>query len=114
MQAVFNLVIKFVDDMDRAVAFYRDTLGLTLKVASPQWSEFDTGAVTLALHPASAANPAGSSQLSFETSELEAVYAGREAAGLTFTAPPVANHGSLLSRVLDCDRAEIGLTRALP
>jgi predicted enzyme related to lactoylglutathione lyase len=114
MQAVFNLAIKFVDDMDRAVAFYRDTLGLTLRFGSPHWSEFDTGAVTLALHPESARNPAGSSQLSFTTPGLEAIYAGREAAGLTFTAPPADEHETLLSRILDSDGAEIGLTDARP
>jgi hypothetical protein len=29
--------------MDRAVSFYRDTLGLTLKFASPGRTEFATG-----------------------------------------------------------------------
>ena len=40
-----------VSDMDRAVAFYRDVLGLASKFASPYWSEFDAGnGVTIALH----------------------------------------------------------------
>jgi catechol 2,3-dioxygenase-like lactoylglutathione lyase family enzyme len=30
-----NYVIKFVADMDRAVNFYRDVLGLPLKFQSP-------------------------------------------------------------------------------
>jgi lactoylglutathione lyase len=46
-------VIKFVADMEKAVKFYRDTLGLPLKSQSPGWSEFVTGETTLALHPAS-------------------------------------------------------------
>jgi predicted enzyme related to lactoylglutathione lyase len=112
MQAVFTHAIKFVDDMDRAVAFYRDTLGLPLRFASPYWSEFDTGAVTLALHPASERNPAGSTQVGFTTADLEDVYARREAAGLTFTAPPVDEHGTLLSRLLDCEGVEISLSGA--
>jgi lactoylglutathione lyase len=112
MQAVFTHAIKFVEDMDRAVAFYRDALGLPLRFASPYWSEFDTGAVTLALHPASERNPAGSTQVGFTTADLAAVYAGREAAGLTFTAPPFDEHGTLLSRMLDCEGAEIGLSNA--
>lgn len=114
MQAVFTHAIKFVDDMDRAVAFYRDTIGLPLRYASPFWSEFDTGAVTFALHPASERNPAGSTQVGFTTPGLEEVYASREAAGLTFSAPPVDEHGTLLSRILDCDGAEIGLSGARP
>jgi hypothetical protein len=36
--------------MRRSVAFYRDTHGLGLKFESPAWSEFETGATTLALH----------------------------------------------------------------
>ncbi|HXQ17133.1 MAG TPA: VOC family protein [Caulobacteraceae bacterium] len=112
MQAVFTHAIKFVDDMDRAIAFYRDTLGLPLRFASPSWSEFDTGAVTLALHPASERNPAGSTQVGFTTPGLEAIYAGREATGLTFTAPPVNEHGTLLSRLLDSEGAEVGLSGA--
>ena len=36
-------VIKFVADMNRAVKFYRDVLGLPLKFESPGWSEFVTG-----------------------------------------------------------------------
>ena len=39
-----------VSDMSRSVAFYRDILGLPLKFQSPGWSEFQTGATTLALH----------------------------------------------------------------
>jgi lactoylglutathione lyase len=39
--------IKFVADMDKAVKFYRDVLGLTLKFESSGWSEFVTGETTL-------------------------------------------------------------------
>ena len=55
-----NYAIKFVSDMDTSVAFYRDTLGLSLRFQSPFWSEFDTGQTALGLHPASEENPAGS------------------------------------------------------
>lgn len=43
-----NYVIAFVGDMDRAVKFWRDVLGLPLKFESPAWSEFATGETTLA------------------------------------------------------------------
>ena len=58
-----NYAIEFVSDMDKAIAFYRDTLGLEPRFQSPFRSEFNTGETTLALHPASADNPAGSVQL---------------------------------------------------
>ena len=53
MELKLGYAIHFVADMDRAVSFYRDTLGLKLKFAAPGWTEFATGETTLALHPAS-------------------------------------------------------------
>ncbi len=112
MQATFSYAIKFVADMDKALAFYRDTFGLTVRFATPFWSEFETGPVTLALHPASEQHAAGSVQLGFTAPDLPAIYAAREAAGLTFTAPPVDEHGTLLSRILDCEGVEVSLSGA--
>jgi len=40
MAAKLMYVIKFVGDMDRAIKFYRDVLGLPLKFQSPGLSEF--------------------------------------------------------------------------
>jgi catechol 2,3-dioxygenase-like lactoylglutathione lyase family enzyme len=51
MQTQLRYVIKFVADMDKAVKFHRDVLGLTVKFELPGWSEFATGETTLALHP---------------------------------------------------------------
>ena len=51
-----NYVIVFVSDMSRAVSFYRDVIGLTLRFQSPAWTEFATEGATLALH-ASEASP---------------------------------------------------------
>jgi catechol 2,3-dioxygenase-like lactoylglutathione lyase family enzyme len=45
-----SYAIVFVSDMKRAVAFYRDTVGLPLKFETPQWTEFATEGATLALH----------------------------------------------------------------
>ena len=42
--------IAFVSDMQRAVAFYRDVIGLPLKFESDGWTEFATEGATLALH----------------------------------------------------------------
>jgi lactoylglutathione lyase len=112
LQARFSHAILFVADMDKAIAFYRDVMGVPLKFHSPFWSEFDTGAVTLALHPASDANPAGQVQLGFATADLPGVYAAREANGLTFSAPPVDEHGTLLSSIVDCEGAKVSLSGA--
>jgi predicted enzyme related to lactoylglutathione lyase len=99
-------VIKFVSDMDQAVAFHRDALGLPLKFASPEWSEFATGATTLALHAADERHPPGSCQVGFGSDDLDALYAEREARGIEFTMPPTDLHGQRIARILDSDGAE--------
>ncbi|HMG46342.1 MAG TPA: VOC family protein [Allosphingosinicella sp.] len=104
-----SYAIKYVSDMDRAVAFHRDVLGLTLKFASPFWSEFDTGATTLALHAASDEHPAGDVQLGFAADDLAAFYEAREANGVTFTQEPTPMHGQTIARFLDSEGAETSL-----
>jgi predicted enzyme related to lactoylglutathione lyase len=39
-----------VDDMDRARAFYRDTLGLAEKKVTEDWSEFDSNGLMIGLN----------------------------------------------------------------
>ena len=56
--------------MEAAVRFHRDTLGLPLKFQTPGWTEFETGDVTLALHAATAENPAGSVELGFGVDDM--------------------------------------------
>jgi lactoylglutathione lyase len=104
-----SYAIKYVGDMDKAVAFHRDILGLTLKFASPFWSEFDTGATVLALHAASDEHPAGNVQLGFAADDLAAFYAAREANGVTFTQEPREMHGQTIARFLDSEGAETSL-----
>jgi len=105
-----NYAIKFVSDMDAAVAFYRDTLGLPLAFESPFWSEFETGETRLALHPASDENPAGSVQLGLGTTDIDNFYAAAQAEGLVFTSLPTDVYGSKIARFRDLDGAEISVS----
>ena len=105
--------IRYVADMDEAVAFYRDVLGLELKFQSPFWSEFATGETTLALHSASPEHPAGSAQLSFGTDSLAEFYDRREELGITFTQPPTEMHGLHIARFRDVDGAETSISGAM-
>lgn len=109
MNTRLTYAIKFVDDMDAAVAFYRDQLGLALKFKSPQWTEFSTGETTLALHEATADKPAGSVELGFGVEDVEAFYREKSGAGLTFTQPPAEMHGTKIGRFIDCEGAECSL-----
>lgn len=42
--------VLWVQDMDRAIRFYRDSLGLVVQSESPHWTEFAFGDVIVALH----------------------------------------------------------------
>ncbi len=102
--------IEFVADMGKAVAFYRDTLGLKLRFESPEWSEFDTGGTTLALHPASAENPAGRVELGFNTGDIHAEHKALSARGVKFTMPPAKQEfGGTLARFLDSEGSRVSL-----
>jgi uncharacterized glyoxalase superfamily protein PhnB len=99
-------VIKFVGDMNKAVRFHRDMLGLTLKFESPGWSEFATGETTLALHPASDKNPAGKVELGFTVPDVEAFYQNMSAKGVLFSMPPKKqDFGGVLAQFVDSEGA---------
>lgn len=51
-----NYAIVFVSDMNQAVSFYRDVIGLPLRFESPGWTEFATDGATLALHASDASD----------------------------------------------------------
>ena len=99
-----SYVLKFVDDMGRAVKSHRDVLGLPLKFESPEWSEFSTGETTLALHRASAKNVAGSVELGFTVPDLHKFHADLSAKGVQFTMPPTKqDFGSELAQFVDSE-----------
>src|SRR5262249_41886623 len=105
-----SYALHFVADMNRAVAFYRDTIGLSLKFASPEWSEFATGETTLALHPASAENPAGTTHLGFNTADIGTVHRDLLAKGVKFTRVPTPEHGITLAEFVDSEGARCSLS----
>jgi predicted enzyme related to lactoylglutathione lyase len=102
--------IHFVADMERAVAFYRDTVGLALKFSSLEWSEFATGSTTLALHPASEENPAGTTHLGLHADDIAAAHKSLSATGVRFTQAPTPSHGIQLAELVDPDGARVSLS----
>ena len=104
-------VIKFVGDMDRAVAFHRDTLGLPLKFTSPGWSEFATGETTLGLHPASEKNPAGTVELGLGVPDLQKFYEEMSAKGIKFSMPPTKqDFGGMLASFVDSEGSQVSVS----
>ena len=110
MSTSLNYAIKYVSDMDMAVAFYSKQLGLKLRFQSPDWSEFETGTTTLALHNASDEHPAGSCQLGFVVPDIDNFYCDRMNDGVVFTSPPIPMHGQKIARFKDEDGAECSVS----
>jgi catechol 2,3-dioxygenase-like lactoylglutathione lyase family enzyme len=62
-----------VRDMNRALGFYRDVLGLQVSFGSPEWTELAWCDGTIALHvAASVEEHERESRLGFEVEELDA------------------------------------------
>jgi lactoylglutathione lyase len=102
--------IKYVADMDRAVTFHRDVLGLSLKFQSPEWSEFATGQTTLALHQATPDKKSGTVDLGFASDDLGTFYGRRDALGVEFMQPPTEMHGLHIAQLRDPDGAETSIS----
>ncbi|MCU1268345.1 MAG: putative glyoxalase/bleomycin resistance protein/dioxygenase [Acidobacteria bacterium] len=100
-QIDYTMII--VSDMDRSVEFYRDKLGIPLKFQSPDWTEFQTGATTLALHGggvrqehSASGDPskqAGTCSIGFNVEDLDKTFAELQAKGITFVMPPTQREG---------------------
>jgi lactoylglutathione lyase len=104
-------VIVYVADMDRAVRFYRDVIGLPLRLQSPGWSEFSTGETTLALHPASDKNPAGILKLGFTVPDIQGFHHVMSGKGVQFAMPPTRqDFGGVLAEFLDSEGAHISVS----
>lgn len=72
-----------VKDMAAMTAFYRDVLGLTVKVeAPPYWTSLDMNGIQIGLHGGASENPPHAGWLpSFTVSDLKAFRAHLEANG---------------------------------
>lgn len=82
-----DLVFYWVTDMDRAVGFYRDVLGLRLvREDGGTWAEFDAGGRRFALHSAGDGKPVapGGSTAVFSVEDLDQAKAALSARGVTF------------------------------
>ena len=109
MATTLAYAIKFVSNMGEAVRFHGEQLGLKLRFQSPEWSEFDTGPTTLALHLASADHPAGTCQLGFHVPDVVAFYADLTANGVAGEQAPTDLHGQKIAKMRDPDGAEFSV-----
>lgn len=122
-QIDYTMVI--VSDMARSVEFYADRLGIPLKFQSPDWTEFDTGTTTLALHgggiiPSNVAEDgkskyAGTCSIGFNVEDVEKTYSELKAKGVTFIMPPSQrdNEGIRLAVCVDPDGLPISFAQTI-
>ena len=122
-QLDYTMII--VSDMNRSVEFYADKIGLPLKFQSPDWTEFDTGTTTLALHgggiprPTVAGDPeaqyAGTCSIGFNVDDLEKTYEQLKARGINFVMPPTQrdNEGIRLAVCVDPDGLPVSFAQTI-
>jgi catechol 2,3-dioxygenase-like lactoylglutathione lyase family enzyme len=80
-----------VKNLERAVAFYRDTLGLPLRFAAGELAFFGAGAVTLAIRSFSDLGAGGDerrTELVFHVDDIESAYESLKARGVRFAREP--------------------------
>jgi predicted enzyme related to lactoylglutathione lyase len=81
MKVTKTYFMLFVDDMDRATAFYRDVFGLSGGFVSPEWSELTFGDATIAFHGGRGGSEQRPTGLGFEVDDVEGACAAVTAAG---------------------------------
>jgi predicted enzyme related to lactoylglutathione lyase len=68
-------VYYYVSDMDKAIQFYTETLGLPLKIRFDNyWAEVDAGPITIGLHPTEDGKKpkqGGGGTISFRVADIE-------------------------------------------
>jgi methylmalonyl-CoA/ethylmalonyl-CoA epimerase len=110
-----------VDDLDRAIGFYRDLLGLPLLfTAPPQMSFFQCGSVRLLVGVPPADQPRQRvPALYLQVSDIHAVYDDLGRRGVPFGGPPHVVHRTdtdelWLAEFLDPDGNQLALMANMP
>ncbi len=86
-----GVVMLGVQDLPRAVAFYRDTLGLAVRQEIPGFAFLDAGGVTLCLsQPLSRASEKipGATEVVFSVEDVRAAYDALRSRGIQFLQEP--------------------------
>jgi lactoylglutathione lyase len=117
--------ILFVSDLDRAVSFYREVIGIPLRFRAEAYAEFATEGAKFALFPRSElpaligchapANPVPwpQGEVAFFVDDVDEEHARLQAAGVAVLAAPTDRPwGERTLHVADPDRIVIELTRA--
>src|SRR5579862_5028568 len=72
MELSLKRIVLFTPDMKRLATFYRDVLGLKVRLDEPGYKEFDAGGCSIVLHKGSSRVGARPPKLSFWTADIAA------------------------------------------
>lgn len=98
--ATLDYVIVIVEDLERAVKFYRDCLGLSLRHRAPDYAQFATGSTRLGLYTRNAmsrtlgaplAEPSGDApgfEIGFKVGDVDKAFQELVAWGAAPAMPP--------------------------
>jgi len=112
-------LIVNVTDMVAATAFYRDRFGLPVLLQSPWWTELDTGATKVSLHPRVSPTDelrhnAQPIVVGFDVPSLEEVGEDLRERGLDFSGGPVEQRYGRFAEVTDPDGNVVLFRRSEP
>ena len=90
--STLNWVILNVKNTGESLPFYRDVLGMKVKLEVPGWVELNTGHTTVALHGTEGSDQphekAGPTTLVFQVDNVYEVYESLKASGVKFAGEP--------------------------
>ena len=114
-------VVVFVSDMERAVQFYADTVGIGVRNRSPDFPEFvelATEGTILALNSVGPDRPnliGRVTGITLTVPDIESVYRSLSAKGVRFSRPPTREAwGASMTSFFDPDGNEISLLERGP
>ena len=84
-------VMLGVRDLEKSIGFYRDTLGLPLQFAAPEFAFLDGGGVSVGLRKApnlASASDEGRTELVFYVDDIDAAQASLRSRGVRFRIEP--------------------------
>ena len=106
--------VLMAQDMDRAVAFYRDVIGLKPRFSSPMWSELTFGDAIVALH-GGGSGKLRKTGLNFRVDDLNSAAREVERGGGRVMREPEDRPGEpiRLAEVVDTEGNVFGLTETV-
>jgi catechol 2,3-dioxygenase-like lactoylglutathione lyase family enzyme len=117
LSAIGQIAIT-VTDVERAIRFYRDSLGMKFLFQVPNLGFFDCGGIRLMLSGADRAETNGS-VIYFRVPDIQAAYAALKERGVTFEGEPhvvarMPDHDLWMAFLRDTDRNLLGLMSEVP